>query len=406
MAVKGFKLKLTGILRATTKKYSLLICLSIFCACLLWLLSTNKFAFAQDEEDIQRLAKGLSESTSYRYREKAAKALGNMGPSAASAVPALTKAVLEDDTSFVRENAAEALGKIGSNAKSAEPALIKTVLKDDSVPVRMNAAKALAKIDPESKAAALALIERAHRASEYERYHILAALKDFDKSTLRAIGPDISEEAIRQLVLDSHDDGYIADRAIYVLVHIGPVGVPALIEDLKEGKNERVRRQTVSVLGYIGPDAKAAVPYLIEALNDDTVKDLAAPALGKIGPEAKAAIPHLIEILDGESCARRGAVVALGKIGPAAKTAVPYLIKALKEGENAPNRSGWGTFSCSKGEISAAAARAIGQIGPAAEEAVPALIEALNYKNDKIRLNTKVALENINTIEAQTALKK
>jgi len=71
-------------------------------------------------------------------------ALGNHGPSAAKAVPALTAALKSEDATL-RWLAAEALGRIGPDAKQAIPAL-KQLLNDPDNVVRINAAESLKRI--------------------------------------------------------------------------------------------------------------------------------------------------------------------------------------------------------------------------------------------------------------------
>lgn len=71
-------------------------------------------------------------------------ALGEMGPAAAMAVPALMK-TLSDTNDDIRVAAAEALGKIGPAARAALPALEKA-LKDPDDRVQEAARQAINKI--------------------------------------------------------------------------------------------------------------------------------------------------------------------------------------------------------------------------------------------------------------------
>jgi HEAT repeat protein len=77
-------------------------------------------------------------------RSLAAYSLGNIGLEAKAAVPVLTE-VLEDKSTIVREKAAFALGKIGLAAESSIPALT-TALRDKDESVRSQAAVAIANI--------------------------------------------------------------------------------------------------------------------------------------------------------------------------------------------------------------------------------------------------------------------
>jgi len=79
-------------------------------------------------------------------RQRAALAIGEMGPKAKAAVPDLVDA-LKDKSGRVRRFAAKALGQIGPKAKAAVPSLTEA-LKDDEV--GSMAGYALKKIDPEA----------------------------------------------------------------------------------------------------------------------------------------------------------------------------------------------------------------------------------------------------------------
>jgi len=78
-------------------------------------------------------------------RERAAEALGGIGPGAEAAVPTLIKG-LNDKSKYVRGLAAKTLGRIGPGAKSAVPTLIKTLI-DESEYVRWSAVKTLEAIN-------------------------------------------------------------------------------------------------------------------------------------------------------------------------------------------------------------------------------------------------------------------
>jgi HEAT repeat protein len=83
------------------------------------------------------------------HRQSAA-ALGELGPEAKIAVPALIGALKNEDAR-VRQAAAEALGKIGPDAHKAVPSLHQA-LKDTDSAVSAAAAAALKKIDPQVSA--------------------------------------------------------------------------------------------------------------------------------------------------------------------------------------------------------------------------------------------------------------
>ncbi len=90
-------------------------------------------------------------------RDWAAQSLGAIGSEAQAAVPALTK-LLDDGEWFVCESAAESLGGIGPEAKTAVPGLTK-LLENKTSMIRVAAANALGKIGPGAKTAIPCLLE-------------------------------------------------------------------------------------------------------------------------------------------------------------------------------------------------------------------------------------------------------
>jgi HEAT repeat protein len=94
-------------------------------------------------------------------RGQVARTLGNIGPGAKAAVPALTAALREREWD-IDEAAASALGQIGPDARSAVPALIEAS-KQDSRRVSYAALLALGYIGPQAREAVPALIDNLDR---------------------------------------------------------------------------------------------------------------------------------------------------------------------------------------------------------------------------------------------------
>lgn len=92
-------------------------------ASILWLNRS-----AGEEEDVGRLVERLADGDSDRCRE-AAKALGDIGPDARAALPAL-RALLGDDDARMRRAAATALWKIDRQAEPLLRALWEDFRKD------------------------------------------------------------------------------------------------------------------------------------------------------------------------------------------------------------------------------------------------------------------------------------
>ena len=141
-------------------------------------------------------------------RKEAALALGQIGPAAKKAVPALRRALrhrhsdlrvaaaealwrLEQDRSVVpilvaavrhrdsRDDAIEVLGRIGPAAEEAVPDLI-YALKDDSFYIRTLAARALGQVGPKARAAIPALKDTLYADDPDERRAAADALKQID----------------------------------------------------------------------------------------------------------------------------------------------------------------------------------------------------------------------------------
>ena len=101
------------------------------------------------EQWIEQLA-----HTDKEARRKAAYALGQLGPEARQAVPALVKAA-DDKQLEVGWYALDALGRIGPRAESAVEDIVRIIQGSQRYPVlRLNAARTLGKIGPAAKAAA------------------------------------------------------------------------------------------------------------------------------------------------------------------------------------------------------------------------------------------------------------
>jgi HEAT repeat protein/tRNA A-37 threonylcarbamoyl transferase component Bud32 len=138
---------------------------------------------------VERLLKAIQDPAS---RWMAVVALGQMGPAAHEAIPALIEA-LEDAECAVRWDAAKALGKMGVVAARAVPALTAVLHEQDDA---------------------------------IARQHVVAALG--------AIGP-AARTAVPALMGSLKEDGHhLEEEAGEALVRIGAAAIPALIEAMKD----------------------------------------------------------------------------------------------------------------------------------------------------------------------------
>ncbi len=300
-------------------------------------------------------------------RTSAVRALGEIGPSAASH---LAKLLADSD---VQSLAIKALGEIGSVAEQAAVPHLINVLANRDKEVRNLAAQALVKIAPKWRQS-----ESALNAIPF----FMKALQDGDAES---------------------DDCHVPAEA---LVEIGPASVRPLVESLVSG-NKHVFDTAALALRRIDPrwartqGAAEAVPCLAEALQNSQwfVRHAAAEVLGKIGPGAIKAVPHLVKAMADSNKKVRSAVknaldnVLLKKSAlmndeeeetAASDTLkkITRLIKKLTEGH--------GTVRCE-------AAEALGEIGPAAEEAIPHLVKALADSDQVLRTQAVQSLGRINS---------
>jgi HEAT repeat protein len=227
--------------------------------------------------DIARLLGELKNKDPIR-QDKAARDLAALGP---RAVPALIEAI-KSDTEGVVGRAARALGQIGPPARDAVPALIarldedKGRSRDDGEVI-----EALMRIAPRRPEAAPALCAILREPPNNPcRIHAVVALGKMGAEAKEAV-PDL----IKMLDEDPRKAGPIRFHAATALGQIGSEAkraVPALVKLLKD-ENAGPGRRTVAVaLGEIGPPAKSAIEALKEARHEPVLRDVADKALKRI----------------------------------------------------------------------------------------------------------------------------
>jgi HEAT repeat protein len=250
-------------------------------------------------------------------RTQAARALGRIGPAAASAAPALI-GLLKDDDETVRCQAAEALGRVGGEEGATVAALV-DLLQDASAPVKAAAARALGALKRAAAPAVPALVPLLQDRDESVRAAAAEAVAQ--------VGPlDTSAIGFLAEGLDSPDN-VVRARTAEALGSIGEAAIeaaPALVEAMADG-NDRVRAKAVKALGKIGESAAtAAVPGLVRALRDQDnwVSALAAETLGQMGESGDGTVRALVRSLSHLNPRVRGnSAEALGKLGAAAAVA-------------------------------------------------------------------------------------
>jgi len=241
-------------------------------------------------EDVPTLVKALTHEQA-RIRIEAAEDLGQIGPAAVAAVPALLKLSEQDRDPLIRVEAAKAVAGIDSKNKTAIPILVEA-LNDKAGKVRKRAAECLGDVGPRGKSAVAALLK---------------ALKDPDPA--------------------------VSWAAIDALGQMGPgaeAAVPSLTEALKDAST---RGAAVDALGQIGSKAKAAIPELEKVLkgDDKSVRWAAASALVRIGgPGLKTGVRYLLETAT-QNRERNWTDAYNILMAPTAREALPVLLDAVRD---------------------------------------------------------------------------
>jgi HEAT repeat protein len=283
--------------------------------------------------------------------------VASLGPSAARAVPVLTK-LLDEVDAVQRRQIVQVLGRIGRPAQSAVPALLAQLQSPDFA-TRQEVVMALRAIRGDSERVVPALLDAAKKDVN-TRMMCLPLLADYGSKASAAV-PWLAEELRRppsymtvQLAETLHKiDPERARKdalpllrtmlkpnnpwrvqAAMGLRRIEPSSEEALtaLIDCVNGKNINARQQAIQFLGTLGKSAREAVPALKRALRDPVAGNrvAAADALWRITGDTETTVPVLIEALKpvpGDS-GRYLAAIRLGEMGPAVKsTALPALRK-------------------------------------------------------------------------------
>ncbi|MBD0335761.1 MAG: HEAT repeat domain-containing protein [Cyanobacteria bacterium Co-bin13] len=340
----------------------------------------------------------------WQQRAVAAYLLGQLGPEAASTVPALvggvdSLGVLQDDHPTVRFAAVKALGQIGSVA--AVDALVNT-LNDSDESVRARTILALIQMGVDARSGFPQLFEVLDRRGivynfspndsgssvEFQVAGLKTVLEDgnwsirnYAAEALVQLGKDQADILPKLSVNNSYPSGLFKGLSHVIFQRIGP---PTLIEAL-QSPNTDTRRTAAQKLGELG--VTAAVPHLLILLDDpdESVRIAGIEALGQVG--AATALPALIEQMEaGSTDIREATAIALGRINSTASSpeGVAALTAALPT------------------DIGYSAAQSLGRLG--LEAAVPALAEIVQESNINLCRPAALALGQIGSPAAVSVL--
>ncbi|VTR98626.1 heat repeat-containing protein : Marine sediment metagenome DNA, contig: S01H1_L06444 (Fragment) OS=marine sediment metagenome GN=S01H1_15791 PE=4 SV=1: HEAT_2: HEAT_2 [Gemmata massiliana] len=249
---------------------------------------------------------------------EAAFALAHVAPTeAADAVPVLIRALTVENGRDYFYWAAPALGEIGPLAKAAVPALSER-LKDKDLHKRLAAAEAVVRIDPAQADKAVEVIMAIWKGESGPsmRDRILESLARIGspaKSTVPVLLEYFSKATGRE---SQHQVG-----TVVALMSIDPKAAEPLVEWVREQVAKTTEDDSNSVAEQIrdlGAGAKPLLGEVIAMLGSKApqVRRCAILTLRDIGPDAKDALPRLKELAekDGVPVIRRMAAIAIERI--------------------------------------------------------------------------------------------
>ncbi len=309
-------------------------------------------------------------------------ALGKIGPDAASAVPQISE-FLKQGQEATKYAAAFALGNIGSPAGADA---LKAAGKSDDPMLKTVSVWALAKVAPNDKVvlrnAAEQLVAALKSTDEHVREAAARGLADLKPD------PELVRGALVAALTD--DDPVVRGNVVEAISALGAKVVPDVAKGLDKPD---VCGACAAILARIGPEAKAALPALAAALKAKAASEQEADhafcaealvAIATIGPDKELVETCAAFLSSDDEMERRTATYALGKIGPDAKAALPAVKQNLMaDDERLRMISLWAMLQITPDDDQVVKA------------AIPALTKALVAERPLVRLEAALALGKI-----------
>jgi HEAT repeat protein/beta-lactamase regulating signal transducer with metallopeptidase domain len=396
----------------------------------------------EDDADLYYAVELDKDVRSIRVSTVAADALGQIGPKAAPAVPALLAAAksgnarslvalariapeseevfrtltaaLNDNTKRrrlplegdYRRAALDALG-IAARRNPAAVAPVTAALREADPFLRGRAAELLAGLSEGLPEVKRFVTETLKHGTLAEQVHLAVAVA-------RAGGRSDESCSILVNAIRSEDTA-LSGAALDAIACFGPRAkevLPMLTKMVQTGQG-RLRGKALRAAVSVGKGDSKVISLVIESLTspDREVRNEAFWILPSFGESAREAEPVLLKLLnDPDPQTRGGAALALGGIGAAPEKAVPALKAALADSDSFVQSAAIQSLAkfgdaardllpvmieMLEGTNCQGAANALADLGPLAQPAVPALAKALGSPDDGLRNNAAVALGKI-----------
>jgi HEAT repeat protein len=307
----------------------------------------------------------------------AIRALGEIGPGAAGAVPALD-AALHDPSPEVRQAAAEALRRIGPAAKLAVPALTELLKRPDPWG-RFQAADAILRLDHGRRDTVLPVLAKALQSPDgtlvMEAAVALARHDPANEGAARVLWRSYSTTAGPGMDSPARVVRDLSGAARRTLRKVARQSLDA--------SDVQVRRAAACLVAPEQPEK--VLPLLLDAVKNgyEQQQNEACRAFMEMGPKAKSVFTELTKVVTSKPSSPWGGhffhpgeatpAAALARIDP--ERAVPVLLKAWRDRPAGPAADLRDMFGA--GPMRRAAYEALLDLGPRAKAAVPDLMTDL-----------------------------
>jgi HEAT repeat protein len=273
-------------------------------------------------------------------------ALEGLAPHASEAIPVLIP-LIDDRDKMVSETAIRTLGEIGPSAAAAVPKLTARLGRNlgnsgDTVESDIRLAEALGKIGPPAQSAVPALLALLEKPHVQRPDHQLSGIRAYNKATIDALvgigdGSPPVLSALRLQMANESPEFRAAAVEAFIRLGADPKDVLPVLERQLGDENARVRVAVIDALASRAADSQTVLVDLRRHIDDrePVVRCCAILAIGRMNCDRSTAIAALTAALsDDNHYVRSAAAVTLGKIGPEAKSAVPALQQILHEPGN------------------------------------------------------------------------
>jgi HEAT repeat protein len=195
------------------------------------------------------------------------------------------------------QKAARAIGQIGPPAREAVPLLVEAI-GATSVDVRRPAIDALGRIGPDARDAVPAIIKEVDLPKDHVNYAPLAYFRRLAARALGRIGPDAAEAVpVLQKALENEDDVYRVEAAVALWkISQYPETVATLESVIRQGGTEGAYEAVMAIL-ELGAEGETATATLVAALGhtDPDVRRAAAKVLAQFGPAMLEPVATLLQ---------------------------------------------------------------------------------------------------------------